>query len=60
MNTKTPAVILCGNLNADRFQNEILMPVCIPFLRNNRAMRLIQDGAHCHSAQLWRFTKLTE
>ena len=52
LNTKTPAVILRGHLNADRYHNEILRPVCIPHLRNNRGMRFMQDGTPCHSAHI--------
>lgn len=51
LHTKTQAVIVNGNLNAVRYQNEILRPVAIPLLRANRGMRLMQDGAPCHTAR---------
>ena len=39
---KTQCVVVRGNLNALRYSNEMLTPVCIPHLRNNGRMRLMQ------------------
>lgn len=50
MNTKSAAVMVRGKLNAIGHQNEILVPVCIPHLRQTRGMRPMQDGAPCHTA----------
>lgn len=47
---KTRAVVIHGNLNANRYQNEILTPVAIPHLQQNRRMVFMQDGATCHTA----------
>ena len=51
---KTQCVVIRGNLNALRYSNEILNPVCIPHLQNNGRMRLMHDGAPSHTA---RFTR---
>ena len=50
-NTKTQCVQIRGNLNAARYRDEILNPVCIPHLRNNRRMALMHDGAPAHTAR---------
>lgn len=36
MNTETAGIMIHGNLNAARYQNEVPLPVCIPHLQNNR------------------------
>ena len=51
-NTKTQCVQIRGNLNAARYRDEILNPVCIPHLRNNRRMTLMHDGAPAHTARV--------
>ena len=51
---KTQCVGVRGNLNALRYSNENLTPVCIPHLQNNGRMRLMHDGAPSHTA---RFTR---
>ena len=51
MDTNTQPVFIRGKLNAASYQNEILRPVCIPHLRNQRGMRLMQDGATPHTAR---------
>ena len=43
-----------GNLNALRYSNEMLTPVCISHLQNNGRMRLIHDGAPSHTARATR------
>ena len=47
-------VVVRGNLNALRYSNEILTPVCIPHLQHNGRMKLMHDGAPSHTA---RFTR---
>ena len=47
---KTQLVVVRGNLNALRYLNEMLTPVCIPHLQNNGSMRLMHDGAPSHTA----------
>ena len=42
-------MVVRGNLNALRYSNEILTPVCIPHLQNNGRMRLMYDGAPSHT-----------
>ena len=49
-NTKTQCVQICGNLNAARYQDEILNRVCIPQLNHNSCMTLMHDGAPAHTA----------
>ena len=49
-NTKTQCVQICGNLNAARYQDEILNRVCIPHLHHNSCMTLMHDGAPAHTA----------
>ena len=44
--TKTPAVVFRGNLNAERYQQEIVQNVLVPHFAANRRMQLIQDNAH--------------
>ena len=52
LHTKTDLVIIHGNLNAARYQHEVLNPVAIPHLRaGGRGMMLLQDGAPAHTAQ---------
>lgn len=51
LHTKTPAITINGNLNAARYQNEIILPVVVPHLRANRGMSLLQDNAPAHSAR---------
>ena len=51
---KTQCVVVRGNLNALRYSNEILTPVCIPHLQNNGRMKLMHDGAPSHTV---RFTR---
>lgn len=49
--TKTNLVVIRGNLNALRYQQEILIPEAIPHLRaGGRGMVLMQDGATPHTA----------
>ena len=52
--TKTQCVVVRGNLNALRYSNEMLTPVCIPHLQNNGRMRLMHDGAPSHTARATR------
>jgi len=50
LHTKTDLVIIHGNLNAVRYQQEVLLPVAIPHLRaGERGMVLLQDGAPAHT-----------
>ena len=51
---KTQCVVVRGNLNALRYSNEILTPVCIPHLQNNGRIKLMYDGTPSHTA---RFTR---
>ena len=51
---KTQCVVGRGNLNALRYSNEILTPVCIPHLQNNGRMGLMYDGAPLHTARFSR------
>ena len=53
-NTKTQCVQIRGNLNAARYQDEILNPVCIPHIRYNRSMTLMHYGAPAHTARATR------
>ena len=51
---KTQCVVVRGNLNALRYSNEILTPICIPHLQNNGRIRLMHDGAPSHTARATR------
>ena len=51
---KTQCVVVRGNLNALRYSNEMLTPVCIPHLQNKGRMRLMHDGAPSHTARATR------
>ena len=53
-NDKTQCVVIRGNLNALRYSNEILTPVCIPHLQHNGRMTLMHDGAPSHTARATR------
>ena len=53
-NTKTKWVQIRGNLNAARYRDEILNPVCIPHLRYNSRVTLMHDGAPTHTARATR------
>ena len=48
---KTQCVVVRGNMNALRYSNEMLTPVCIPHLQNNGRMRLMHDRAPSHTAR---------
>lgn len=50
LHLKTPLVVVRGNLNAARYQDEILRPVVIPVIHQNRGMTLMHDGATSHTA----------
>ena len=54
LHTKTPLVHIQGNLNAQRYQNEVIQPILIPHIRANRGMLLAQDNAPCHTARVTR------
>ena len=54
LHTKTRAMVVNGNLNAARYQNEILLPVCIPHILRNRRMILMHGGAPSHTARTIR------
>ena len=47
-------MVVRGNLNALRYSNEMLTPVCIPHLQNNGRMSLMHDGASSHTARATR------
>ena len=51
MHTKTQIVRVNGNLNARRYQTDIITPVLLPHLRANRGMMVAQDNAPCHAAR---------
>lgn len=51
LHTKTPIVTVQGNLNAHKYQNDVLLAHAIPHLRTHRRMALAQDNAPCHSAR---------
>ena len=51
---KTQCVVVRGNLNALRYSNEMLTPVCIPHLINYGRMRLMHDRAPSHTARATR------
>ena len=54
LHVKTPLVAIQGNLNAARYQNDILRPIAIPIIQQNRGMILMQDGATSHTARTTR------
>ena len=54
LHTKTQLVHIQGNLNAQRYQNEVIRPILIPHIRANRVMLLAQDNATCHTARATR------
>ena len=51
---KTQCVVVRGKLNAPRYSNEMLTPVCIPHLQNNGRVRLMHDRAPSHTARATR------
>ena len=51
---KTQCVVVRGNLDALRYSNEMLTPVCIPHLQNNGRMRSMHDEALSHTARVTR------
>lgn len=52
-NNRTDLVFVDGNLTAQRYCDEILAPVVVPFFDVNRRVTLLQqDNARCHSARL--------
>ena len=52
--TKTPILLIKGNLNADRYCNLVFQPVLVPYFHNNCRMTLAQDNAPCHVARATR------
>lgn len=51
LQNKTNIVFIDGNLNAARYCNEIIQPEVLPLARNNRGLKLLQDGAPSHTAR---------
>ena len=52
---KTQCVVVRGNLNALRYSNKMLTPVCIPHLQNKDGrIRLLHDGTPSHTACVTR------
>ena len=51
---KTEVRVIDGNLNAQRYQTEVLAPVVVPFIRTHPHMILMQDNATSHSARATR------
>ena len=51
-NRKTNFVIINGNLNAQRYRDEILAPVVIPYVNANPNTIFQQDNARPHTARL--------
>ena len=51
-NRKTNLVIINGNLNAQRYSDEILAPVVIPYVNANPNAIFQQDNARSHTARL--------
>ena len=54
LHTKTQLVHIQGNLNAQRYLNEVIRPILIPHIWANRGMLLVQDDATCHTARATR------
>ena len=50
--TRLPLVTIRGTLNAQRYVNEVLIPVVLPFLRENPGMIYQQDNARPHTAKV--------
>ena len=50
LHQKINIVLINGNLTAGRYQNEMLETEVIPMFRNNRGLKLLQDGAPAHTA----------
>lgn len=48
---KTPLVVINGNLTARKYQTDVLNPVVVPIVRQNRNTVLMQDGAPPHTAR---------
>jgi hypothetical protein len=44
LHTETNAIVIDGNLNAARYQNEILRPVAIPHIGQNMQRHDIHTG----------------
>lgn len=51
-NSRSDLVIINGSLNAQRYIDEILRPVAIPFLYDDEATIYQQDNARPHSAEI--------
>ena len=54
MHSKTPLVVVRENLNANRFQQNIVRPVILPHIATHRGMMLAQDNAPCYAARATR------
>ena len=50
MHTKTPSVIVQGNITAVRYRNDVIWSVLL-HIRANLGMMLARDYASCHSAR---------
>ncbi len=51
--SRTELLVVDGNLNAQRYCDEILAPVVVPFFNANRNVTLFQqDNARCHTARI--------
>jgi transposase len=48
---KTDLAVIRGNLNVQRYIDEVLRPVVVPFIRQNPGM-LMHDNARPHTARV--------
>jgi hypothetical protein len=51
---KTRLIVMHGNLNAQRYINEILNAEAIPFMQRNGTVVFQQDNARPHTARITR------
>ena len=51
-NGKTDLVIFNANLNAQRYCDEIIRPIVLPFMRRDPGFLFQQDNARPHTARI--------
>ena len=52
LNGRSQLVVIHGNLTGQRYVDEILQPVLVPFLRNDPASTFQQDNARSHTCRV--------
>ncbi|KFM65239.1 hypothetical protein X975_05542, partial [Stegodyphus mimosarum] len=51
--SRTPLVVICRNLTAQRYIDEVLRPVVLPFMSRHSGLTFQQDNAHPQTTRFY-------